>query len=112
MCHAESAPTPEPTSGIEGVITISPVRGGPVRAGVPDWRPLANTAFIVGNKTGKVTSFTTDSEGHFKIPLPAGHYTVVREGVSGRVGRFGPFDVDVAEGKMTTVEWRCDSGMR
>lgn len=114
MSHAQSSPTPEPTSGIEGVITISPIRGGPERVGVPNSRPLANTAFIVGNKDGKVTSFTTDSEGRFKVAVPPGKYVVVRQGVSSRsrVGRFGPFDVDVTAGKITTVQWQCDTGMR
>jgi hypothetical protein len=28
------------------------------------------------------------------------------------IGRYGPFDVDVAAGQMTKVEWQCDTGMR
>jgi hypothetical protein len=28
------------------------------------------------------------------------------------IGRFGPFEADVTQGKMTKVQWECDSGIR
>jgi hypothetical protein len=28
------------------------------------------------------------------------------------IGRYGPFDVDVVAGKMTKIEWQCDTGLR
>jgi hypothetical protein len=40
-----------------------------------------------------------------------GHYSVARKG-QGKIGRCGPFDIDVMNGQITKVEWRCDSGMR
>ena len=99
-------------SGIEGVITISPSQPGPSRVDAPGSKPLANTAFVVENQKGEVTSFTTDDQGHFRIPLGPGHYTVSIKGRKTTIGRFGPFEVDVVSGKMTKVQWECDSGIR
>jgi hypothetical protein len=100
-------------TGIEGVITVSPIRPGPIRAGsdVPTAVPLPNAVFTVGNEKGMVTSFTTDSEGRFRISLKPGHYVIVL--AEHRFPRpCGPFDVDVVSGKMTKMERRCDTGMR
>ena len=91
---------------------MSPIRGGPSRAGIPDSGPLANVAFVVENEKAAVTSFTTDDQGQFRISLAPGHYTVSRDGKKGGIGRFGPFEVDVSAGKMTKVQWTCDTGIR
>jgi len=99
-------------SGIEGVITISPSKPGPARVDAPGSVPLANAPFVVENKDGEVSSFTTDDKGHFKTALPPGHYKVSLSGRKTSIGRFGPFEADVALGKMTNVEWECDSGIR
>jgi hypothetical protein len=108
-----SAQTPSAgEAGIEGVITISPVKAGPIRADSPDSQPLANTAFVVENEKGEVASFTTDEQGRFRTLLPPGHYKVSMKGRKGGIGRFGPFEADVEIGKMTTVQWACDSGIR
>jgi Carboxypeptidase regulatory-like domain len=103
---------PSSGTGVEGVITVAPIHPGPVREGVPSSGPLTNAAFTVQNETSTVTSFTTDAEGRFRVSLPPGHYTVSRKDSQLGIGHFGPFEVDVAVGKMTSVEWRCDSGMR
>jgi hypothetical protein len=99
-------------TGIEGVITISPTRAGPVRADAPSSRPLGNTAFIVENQNGNVASFTTDENGHFRVALPPGHYKVSLRERKSSIGRYGPFEVDVVPGQMTKVQWQCDSGIR
>jgi len=99
-------------TGIEGVITISPTQAGPVRDDSPASRPLANAAFAVENEKGQVASFTTDAQGHFRTSAPPGHYKVSMKGRKSSIGRFGPFEVDVVAGKMTTVQWECDSGIR
>ena len=111
---AETQPTPAPETGtgLEGVITVSPIRAGPSRAGLPDSGPLANVAFVAENEKGAVASFTTDDKGQFRISLTPGHYTVSRQGKKGGFGKFGPFEVDVATGKMTRVQWTCDTGIR
>ena len=99
-------------TGIEGVITISPTQAGPVRDDSPPSRPLANAAFAVENEKGQVASFTTDAQGHFRTSVPPGHYKVSMKGRKSSIGRFGPFEVNVVAGKMTKVQWECDSGIR
>jgi hypothetical protein len=99
-------------TGIEGVITISPIKAGPVRADVPSSGPLANTAFVVESQKGEVTTFTTDGQGRFRTPLSPGHYKVSLKGRTSSIGRYGPFEVDVVAGQMTNVQWQCDSGIR
>ena len=99
-------------TGIEGSITISPIQPGPIRADTPGSKPLTNTAFVVENQNGEMASFITDQQGHFRIPLAPGHYTVASKGRKSSIGHFGPFEADVVSGKMTKVEWQCDSGIR
>jgi|SRR5512132_1844929 hypothetical protein len=99
-------------SGIEGVITIGPANPGPIRADAAASVSLANATFVVENKNDEVTSFTTDGQGRFRVSLPPGHYKASLKGRKSSIGRFGPFEVDVAAGKITTVQWECDSGIR
>jgi hypothetical protein len=100
-------------AGITGVILVTPILPGPVKKGseLPKEAPLPNATFTVTSDSGAVTRFTTDATGRFKILLKPGHYAV-----SLAETRFpkpcGPFEVIVETGKMTDVEWRCDSGMR
>jgi Carboxypeptidase regulatory-like domain len=115
FCDAQTSPTPMPEAaetGIEGVITVGPTHGGPVRPGIPSSRPLANATFVVGNDSGAAAEFTTDDQGKFRVSLPPGHYSVTKKNRQKGIGRYGPFDVDVAAGQMTKVEWQCDTGMR
>lgn len=99
-------------SGIEGIITISPARPGPIRADAPGSVPLANATFAVEKNNGEVTSFITDDQGRFRVSLPPGHYKIALKGRKTTIGRFGPFEADVSAGKITTVQWECDSGIR
>ena len=100
-------------TGIEGVITFGPTQGGPIRADTPSSNPLANAAFVVENEKGaEVASFTTDDQGRFRVPLTPGHYTVSKKGKKHGIGHYGPFDVDVVAGRMTNVQWECDTGIR
>jgi len=104
---------PDRGTGIEGVITVSPTRPGPIRAGsdIPNAAPLPNAVFTVGNENGIVRSLTTDSEGRFRVSLKPGHYVVTL--AEHRFPRpCGPFEIDVESAKITKVEWRCDTGMR
>jgi hypothetical protein len=66
----------EPPMGIEGVITVGPVNGGPARIGIPGSKPLANATFLAQNEKGIATPFTTDDQGYFRVPLEPGHYIV------------------------------------
>jgi hypothetical protein len=104
---------PDRGTGFEGVITVSPARPGPIRAGsdIPNAAPLPNAIFTVRNEKGVVTSFTTNGEGQFRVSLKPGHYVIVL--AEQRFPRpCGPFEIDVESGKMTKVEWRCDTGLR
>ena len=99
-------------TGIEGTITISPAQPGPIRADAPGSLPLASASFVVENQNGEVASFITDDQGHFRTLLAPGHYKVSIKGKRPGIGRYGPFEVGVVPGKMTKVEWECDSGIR
>jgi hypothetical protein len=100
-------------SGIEGIITISPAGPGPARVDAPGSVPLMNATFVVENTKGEVASlFTTDNLGRFRVSLPPGHYKVSLQRRKTSIGRFGPFEVDVAPAKMSSVQWECDSGIR
>jgi hypothetical protein len=110
MSFSSAQTRSESGTGLEGVVTVSPIHPGPTREGIPNSGPLANCTFAVQNEKGTVTSFTTDDQGRFRIPLAPGHYTVSMK--ERGIRRCGPFDVDVVEGKMTQVEWACDTGMR
>jgi hypothetical protein len=112
FCYAQTSSTPMPETGIEGVITISPSHGGAVRPGITSSKPLANTTFVVSGGSGSATEFITDNQGRFKIVLAPGRYSVAKKGEQHKIGRYGPFDVDVTAGQIAKVEWRCDSGMR
>src|SRR5260221_481670 len=69
-----------PTTGVEGIIMIGPTDAGPTKAGAPLSAPFANATFVVEGKDGASQSFTTDTEGHFRIFLSPGHYVVSRQG--------------------------------
>jgi Prealbumin-like fold domain len=99
-------------TGIEGVITIGPIRPGPPSDVIPSSKPLANATFAVESENRVITSFTTDEQGRFRILLEPGHYTVSMKDKKGAMGRYGRFDVHVIAGQMTKVEWQCDTGLR
>ena len=109
---SSAQPEPEPRTGIEGVVTITPIHPGPAVEGVPTSAPLSSTTFIVENEKGVVTSFTTDDQGRFRVSLAPGYYTVSLKEKKQGIGNYGPFDVDVVAGRMTKVQWECDTGMR
>jgi hypothetical protein len=105
-----ATPTPAP-SGIEGVISVSPSRPGPVRIDQPSAAPAGNVVFTIKRADERVASFTTDGAGHFRVPLPPGHYIVLREDGGARIGHWR-FEADVTAGNVTKVQWTGDSGMR
>lgn len=110
VTRGESKPE---NTGIAGVIMVTPIRPGPIKAGSepPNAAPLPNATFTVTSDAGGVKKFTTDALGCFKVLLQPGRYVVLLA-----ENRFpkpcGPFQVTVDPGRMTNVEWRCDSGMR
>jgi hypothetical protein len=111
-CLASSETEPKPGTGLEGVISISPIHGGPARVGIPNSRPLANTVFLVKQGDRTVTTFKTDDQGAFRISLASGHYAISMKDRKGAIGKYGPFEVDVVAGQIKKVQWTCDTGMR
>lgn len=108
-----TSPTPSLipiSSGIEGVILVSPSRPGPIRKDEPGMAAAANVTFAVMREGAKVASFTTDAEGRFRIALPPGRYIVEKDPAT-KIGRWH-FEAEVKAGEMTTVRWVGDSGMR
>ena len=77
----------------------------------PEAVPVAKMNFDVEQGERKITTFTTDDDGHFQLSLPPGHYVVARHDPGAAVGRWR-FEADVAAGKATKVRWTADSGMR
>ena len=112
FAETPSTPKSEPGSGLEGVILVGPIQGGPTRQGVPDSRPLANTEFLVVKENSIVASFKTNDQGWFQISLPAGHYTISRKDWKASIGSYGPFEVEIAAGRFKKVQWDCDTGLR
>jgi len=107
-----ATPTPIPApSGIEGVILVSPSHPGPTRLDQPNAAPAPNVTFAVMRDNARITSLTTDSEGRFRLSLPPGHYTVLRDDPGAKIGHWR-FEADVKPGEVTTVRWTADSGMR
>lgn len=110
---AHGQPNRMAETGIQGRVMVSPIRPGPVKkeSEFPNAAPLSNAAFRVTSNQLEVTRFTTDAQGQFRVALKPGHYSVVLT-----ENRFpkpcGPFEIDVETGKITDVEWHCDSGMR
>ena len=102
---------PSTSSGIEGMISVSPSRPGPARKDAPSVAPAPNVTFVVKKDDATVKSFTTDGDGRFRVLLPAGHYVVTREDPGAAVGHWR-FEADVVAGAMTNVKWTGDSGMR
>jgi prealbumin domain-containing protein len=112
LAETQSTPTPKPETGLEGVILAGPVFGGPSKQGAPDSKPLADIEFLVKKENSTVASFKTDEQGRFRISLPSGHYTISRKDWNATIGRYGPFEVDVAAGQIKRVRWDCDTGIR
>jgi Prealbumin-like fold domain len=91
---------------------MTPIRGGPTRQGEADSRPLANIAFEVKENGQVIKSFQTDERGQFHVELKPGQYTIARKDWKEAIGFYGPFEVEITQGKMTKVKWKCDSGLR
>jgi len=112
QAETQSMPSPEAETGLEGSISLHGISGGPVKQGVPDSKPLANTTFVVKQGDLTITSFTTDDQGRFRISLPPGHYSISKKDWNSRVGFYGPFPVDITAGQIKKVQWNCDTGMQ
>ncbi len=76
----------------------------------PNTAAAANMTFAIMKESAKVSSFTTDADGRFRVALPPGRYVVEKDPPT-KIGRWR-FEAEVKPGEMTTVRWVGDSGMR
>ena len=112
LTQTQPTPAADGSTGFEGIISMTPIQGGPTRQGEPDSKPLAKMAFEVKQAGRVIRSFQTDDRGQFRVELKPGHYTIARKDWKGAIGSYGPFEVEITQGKMKKVEWKCDSGLR
>ena len=112
LAATPSEAQPETGTGLEGEMRIGPLHGGPARIGVDDSRPLARATFVVKKNEKIIASFETDDQGRFRVSLPPGKYMVSKSGGKGKVGMYGPFEVEIVAGQMKKVQWECDTGLR
>lgn len=108
----DSGASSQPNTGIEGSVSVSPVHGGPTRQGVADSAPLANTSFSVETAAGKIATFKTDEQGHFKVELPPGKYTIKMEQPRMKGRGCSLADIEVTAANFKHVHLNCDTGIR
>jgi hypothetical protein len=82
-------------------------RGAPVR-------PLSALLTITsGDPERTVAETTSDTDGHFRVALPPGTYTVRPANLTGAVAPIAqPVSVTVTSGRFTTIVIPFDSGIR
>jgi hypothetical protein len=98
------------TSGIEGQVSIRPVR--PVeRKGVPNQRPFQARITVLDPTGREVAVVASDADGKFRIALPPGTY-VLRPESSGLYPRASEQRVEVSRDSVSRVEIVYDSGIR
>jgi hypothetical protein len=107
-------PMPDGTSGIKGLVLIGPTCPvvGPNDSDCADKRYQA-TLTILKPSGEKVTQFTTNVEGNFRIDLNPGDYILHPESPSGTflpAGQEQPFTV--IAGQFTELRVIYDSGIR
>ena len=114
-CAGAASPAPAASggTGIGGVALAGPTcpveRPGD-SACMP--RVVEGAVVVVTDRAGEqVGQATTDAEGRFFIPLPAGRYLVTAGDVDGLMGAPAPMEVAVSDGE-ATVELAYDTGIR
>jgi major membrane immunogen (membrane-anchored lipoprotein) len=107
------APSPTPSSGIEGLVSESPMCPGPVTIGDTQCQdqPYQATISILDANSKLIRQFQTDASGIFKIPLTPGTYILHPE-----TNKAQPHAADqsviVTTGQFTQATITYDTGMR
>jgi len=102
------------SSGIIGQVMVGPTCGGPVGANSSTEcadKPYPTTVTILDQSGQTVTTFTTDSEGRFRVPLQPGTY-ILHPASTGMMPAAVDQTIQVVSGKYLTVTILYDSGMR
>jgi Carboxypeptidase regulatory-like domain len=99
------------TTGIRGVVLAGPqCPVVTVASPCPDL-PIEATV-VAMNADGDVVARTdSDARGRFRMPLPAGIYTLTAEGLTG-IQFAKPTPVSVPSGRFVTVTISVDTGIR
>jgi hypothetical protein len=98
-------------TGLHGVVMRGPTT--PVcRAGSPCDAPAANVTLVFSHDAADVARTTTTRLGMYRIVLRPGIYSV-RALHAGKLGRaLAPAQVRVVAGRMRTVDFSIDTGIR
>ena len=104
---------------LEGVVTLGPLRPGPIRPGMSGGtRPYEAKFRIValgadGKPSGEAKEVRSDEKGLFRIALPPGRYRIEPQpALDGGMASAHPREVVVESEKTLRVEIQYDSGMR
>jgi len=113
IAAARCGTAPQPTSGVEGNVTIGPMC--PVErpeSPCPD-QPYAAKLLIKNADSGRVATTHSGEDGRFRIALKPGNYTLVPQSPDGAQLPYGsPQDFEVHDGAYTHVDVHYDSGIR
>ena len=104
------------SSGVQGVVTLSPSCGGAQREGVDCHAVYANVELrlVAGDGAAVAVAVATtrsSASGQYRLTAPAGHYRV-QVMTSAKLPRCPSPDVVVMDGKYAVVDIDCDTGMR
>jgi hypothetical protein len=107
------APSPTPSSGIEGQVSEGPMCPGPVAVGDTKCQdqPFQATIAIMDVYLKPITQFQTDASGLFKIPLNPGTY-ILHPKSDNVLPHAADQSVIVVAGQFTQVTIMYDTGMR
>lgn len=101
-------------SGITGQVLVGPTCGGPVGPKTSTEcadKPYPTTVTVLDQSGQTVTTFTTDSDGRFRVTLKPGTYTL-HPASTGRLPVAVDQTIQVVSGQYLTVTIMYDSGMR
>ncbi|WP_445145231.1 carboxypeptidase-like regulatory domain-containing protein [Dyella sp. Tek66A03] len=108
--HVWAAPI---STGVSGMVSLSPARPGPQHAGESDAAPMASVTVQVRKADGQVVARTvTDAQGRFSVQVPAGQYRVEVDVQGAALPRCEIASALVHDGQLTHVRLDCDSGIR
>lgn len=98
-------------SGIEGQVLIGPLCPVAQQGQACPDQPYPATLTVNSPNGGRVLQFQTDGQGHFRIPLAPGQYTLHPEAPNGI--QFAPDQaIVVGEGQYLQLTVHYDSGIR
>jgi hypothetical protein len=109
-CGAQAA---QPGTGIQGIVQVGPTC--PVeRINSPcPPHPIATTVVVRDAAGNEVTRFNSGADGHFKLDLAPGSYSLVGLNIgSSMLPRPIPTSVTVTSGSYTSINIEYDSGIR